>query len=87
MIKQQQLDKLLTVEELSKLDGFPTIRHLWDWVGKKGLKVKQGKEWVRYQLPTVRSKSEVQINPEDLVKFLKKTGKERLIIEIPTFKR
>jgi hypothetical protein len=86
---EYNLSKYLTVQDIVKM-GVPrkTIDR-WILVGKrlclKGKGLHKFSDPIK--LPTPKIKSKVLVNPKDLVKFLKKIGRDELIVNIPTYLR
>jgi predicted DNA-binding transcriptional regulator AlpA len=86
---KQVLNPLLSISDLIKLDGF-SERTIFRWI--KGTKIRVGTKGVPVfskpiKLKTIKLKSDLLINPEDLVKFLKETKREDLIRELPSYLR
>lgn len=85
----KHLTKYLTVEELAKILPYPDLRNIKHWIVKgTKVRIKGTNNWTKaIKLPVLRPKSKVLINPKDLVKFLKQTNKDDLIIELPVYMR
>lgn len=84
------LNRYLTIDDITKIDGVVTKRNIFLWI-KKGKKIRDPvtHEWKKesVKLKTLKLKSNVLISPENLVTFFKKTGQEELINSIPSYLR
>jgi hypothetical protein len=86
-ILESHLAKYLTVEDIVKTLGVAkkTVNN-WINVGKRlTLKGENHKFSDPIRLPTPKVKSKVIVNPKDLERFLKRIGREDLIVNIPSY--